>query len=412
METPRKWIVAAMNISNIFEVHIKPNGGHYLSGGEGELLQDILTKLGVDFEIVFPKDGEFGRELSPGNWSGIIGMVNRSEADIGISGLGIFEDRFRAVDFSFPYTTDGITFVLLKQTSKWEDLEFIRFFDLWTWLLILGSLLFMTTALFMITKQAESFDNILLHLFRAIMKQPLNLRKNHLKTKFVTCSWLILASMLSYFYWTGLQAFLTKPSGVKTVETFHELSEALEKGTLRAYVPKSTFALPFLMNSPEESIKLIGRKIAENNWYLTIREVMAHPLQGKNAATIASRNLLKFIFQVGQFKSQVLLSKHETYFASTGMALRKDFCCKAELRKVMSWLSSAGIYTKCLKSYSFRNWLANSKPFEDVEEDNMLYLEDFSDVFLMFSVGLFIALLVFFAEICVYHLKHKRLKRN
>ncbi|GFY61789.1 putative glutamate receptor [Trichonephila inaurata madagascariensis] len=412
MEFPRKWIIAALNMSNIFEVHKKPNGGHYLSGGEGEFLQDILTKLGIDFEIAFPKDMEFGRELTPGNWTGIIGMVNRGEADIGISGLGIFEDRFRAVDFSFPYTTDGITFVMIKQTSKWEALEFIRFFDLWTWFSILGSLLFMTTALFMITRHAEWFDNILLDLFRAILKQPLNLQKNHLKTKFITCSWLILTSMLAYFYWTGLQAFLTKPAGVKTVETFHELSEAVDKGALRAFVPKSTFALPFVMNSPEESIRLIGRKIAENNWYLTTRELMTHPLQSKDAATIASRNLLKFMFQVGEFKSRILISKHETYFASTGMALRKDFCCTAELRKVISRLISAGIFTKCFKTSSFKNWLATSKPFEDIEEDNMLAIEDFSDVFLMFSVGLFLALLVFLAEILVYHLKQKRTKRN
>ncbi|GFV45218.1 putative glutamate receptor [Trichonephila clavipes] len=412
MELPRKWIIAALNVPNILVVRKNPNGGHYLSGAEGEFLQDILTKLGVDFEIVFPKDMEFGRELTPGNWSGIIGMVNRSEADIGISGLGIFEDRFRAVDFSFPYTTDGITFAIIKQTSKWEALEFIRFFDLSTWLSILGSLLFMTTVLFMITRHAKLFDNILLDLFRAILKQPLNLQKHHLKTKFITCSWLILTTMLSYFYWTGLQAFLTKPSGVKTVETFHELSEAVQRGTLGAFVPKSTFALPFVMNSPEESIRLIGRKIAENNWYLTTREMMTHPLQSKDAATIASRNLFKFMFQVGHFKSRVLISKHETYFASTAMALRKDFCCKAELRRVMSRLISAGIFTKCFKTFSFRNWLASSKSFEDIEEDNMLAIEDFSDVFLMFSVGLFFALLVFFAEILVYYLNHNRSKRN
>ncbi|GFR25949.1 glutamate receptor ionotropic, delta-2 [Trichonephila clavata] len=109
-----KWIIAALNLSKIFEVHIDENGKTRTAGIEGYFAHDVFTGMNIEYEVVFPKDNEFGREGNNGSWTGIVGMVQRGEADLAIGTLGINENRFRAVDFSFPYATDGMNFAVLK----------------------------------------------------------------------------------------------------------------------------------------------------------------------------------------------------------------------------------------------------------------------------------------------------------
>ncbi|GFY53867.1 hypothetical protein TNIN_35491 [Trichonephila inaurata madagascariensis] len=100
MLSSKKWIVAALNRSRIFEIYPSINGKPNISGIEGRYFEIFMTKLGMDYEIVIPKDNEFGRELAFENWTGIIGMLHRGEADIGVNNLGVYEDRYRTVVIS------------------------------------------------------------------------------------------------------------------------------------------------------------------------------------------------------------------------------------------------------------------------------------------------------------------------
>ncbi|GFS60951.1 glutamate receptor ionotropic, delta-1 [Trichonephila clavipes] len=131
-----KWIIAALNLSKIFEVHIDENGKTRIAGIEGYFAHAIFTEMNIEYDVVFPEDNEFGRELNNGNWTGIVGMVQRGEADLAIASLGINENRFRVVDFSFPYSTDGMNFVVLKPSEWSKAFGFLELFDLPTWMLL------------------------------------------------------------------------------------------------------------------------------------------------------------------------------------------------------------------------------------------------------------------------------------
>ncbi|GFW84960.1 hypothetical protein TNCV_682481 [Trichonephila clavipes] len=98
-----------------------------------------MAKIGVNYEIITPEDGQYGIELSSGNWTGVIGMLYRGEAEIGISNLGIFEDRFRTVDFSSPYMSEGLYFSYVKSTKREQLFSFLRMFDFSTWVLFHAS---------------------------------------------------------------------------------------------------------------------------------------------------------------------------------------------------------------------------------------------------------------------------------
>ncbi|GFY48698.1 lig_chan-Glu_bd domain-containing protein [Trichonephila inaurata madagascariensis] len=110
--------------TRIFEIYPSGDGRPNISGIEGRFLEIIMTNLGKNYEIITPEDGEFGTELTFGIWTGVIGMLHRGEADITVANLGVYEDRYRTVDFGIPYLLDGLTYAILKQNDHWKIFSF------------------------------------------------------------------------------------------------------------------------------------------------------------------------------------------------------------------------------------------------------------------------------------------------
>ncbi|GFY40793.1 putative glutamate receptor [Trichonephila inaurata madagascariensis] len=152
MEMLSKWTIAALNRTKIFEIHPNMEGKPNLSGMEGELIKILMEKIDIDYEIVIPKDKEFGRKLPSGNWTGLIGMVHRGEADMAIGSLGIYENRFEDVDFGYPYIVDAVTFVMPKVNKQLKLFGFLHVFGFQVWLLILLTLFLVTSVMYASSK--------------------------------------------------------------------------------------------------------------------------------------------------------------------------------------------------------------------------------------------------------------------
>lgn len=70
--------------------------------------------------ISIPSDGEYGVKLANGSWAGIMGLVIRSEVDLTVGGMPLFEEYCDAVNVSYPYPLTEIIFMRdkLKPVSK------------------------------------------------------------------------------------------------------------------------------------------------------------------------------------------------------------------------------------------------------------------------------------------------------
>ncbi|GFQ70024.1 glutamate receptor ionotropic, delta-1 [Trichonephila clavata] len=340
-----KWIVAALNTSKMFEVQVNENGKKRIAGIEGKFADAIFTKMNIEYDIVFPEDNEFGHEINGGNWTGVVGMVQRGEADLGIATLGINENRFRVVDFSFPYTTDRLTFAVLKPSEWLTGFGFFNLLDLPTWILLFGSFLLSSA------------------LFFAMLKAT--------------------------------------PSKAAIIKNFRELSKAVERGTHRVYTGKGTFAVPFFLNSKELYFRLLGNEIERNNWYMQSEEMVKNPLKSTDTILVAPSEILKFLF--GN-QPRIFISEDSSYTISTAIVIRKDFCCKTQLRKVMSRVVSAGIYERYFNLESFRYSL--SLPGNEIkrDEERILTLNHLYGAFSMLLAGLVVSFLVFVGEVISHKL--------
>ncbi|GFY61324.1 putative glutamate receptor [Trichonephila inaurata madagascariensis] len=408
MKNLKKWTVATLNRTRVFEVYRLANGETNVAGTIGRFLDVILTKMKIQYDIVIPNDHEFGRKLKSGNWTGLMGMVQNGEADMAASTLAISEERLEIVDFSFPYNSNEMTFATLKQTGWRTTFGFVYLFDFLTWVLLFISILLSAAIFFLILKGVESYSNLVFNFLGSLLRQPLTLHKRAQEWKFMVCAWLLLTSVMTSVYAGVLLSFLTVPSQGKTVSTFRELSEALSEGTHSVYATKGTFLVPFLRSSEEEYLRLIGEKIDENDWYISGAEMSKSPLKGENSATIGSENLFKLLYGVGELKSKVLISEERIFPSYLGMALRKDFCCASELWQVTSRLASSGIFERFHKQESYKYWLSVMNKEATKETLNILSFQDLSDLFLILAVGLLTSLFVLIGEIIIHYAKTRR----
>ncbi|GFS65661.1 glutamate receptor ionotropic, delta-1 [Trichonephila clavipes] len=421
MRTGKKWIISTLNRSRLFEILPSSDGKPKIYGIEAELIKTLMTKIGVAYEIVTPEDGQYGIELSSGNWTGVIGMLYRGEADIGIANLGIFEDRFRTVDFSSTYMVDGLYFSYLKSTNREQIFSFLGIFDFSTWMLFLASFLLASVVILIILRDQETISSIMLYLFGSFLGQTLIFHKQINEWKVIFLSWMLFAFIMSSVYSGVLSSFLVLPSEGKIVGTFRDLSEAVLKGSHRAYTLKGTNHAAFLRHYPEPYLQSLGKMIEENHWHITADAMTQDPLKTKYSpdgkpkidAVLGAKYIFKMLYEVGDFKSKVFISEDRSSWGSMGIAFRKGFCCISEVNKYIIRIVEAGIYDKFLKDESLKYWFSLSseeRNVVEIAEDRILSIRDFIDAFLLLSAGLLISCLVFLIELIFPHLKFRYIK--
>ncbi|GFY63306.1 lig_chan-Glu_bd domain-containing protein [Trichonephila inaurata madagascariensis] len=395
-----KWLVATLNTSKEFEVYGNENAHIKISGTEGKFADEIFAKMSINYDTVFPEDNEYGREIHGGNWTGLIGMVKRGEADLAVGTLGISEDRFRVIDFSFPYTADRLTFAVLKPSQWLTTFGFFDVFDFPTWMLLLSSFFLSTVMFFSVLKGTVSYFEIVYDLFGSLMRQPLIFRNYMREKKFLVGTWLLFSCVMSTVFSGVLLSFLAKPSKAPIIKNFRELSRAVDRGTHHVYSLNGTLTVPFFLNSKEPYLRLLGRMIEQNNWYIPREEMINNPLKNTHSAIVCQYGYLKLLFGT---QSRILISEDSGYTVSTAFAIRKKFCCATQLRKVMSRLISAGIYDRIFKLESLRRSLSSPFSEEEMDEERTLTLHHLLGAFYILFTGLALSILVFVGEVILHY---------
>ncbi|GIY54811.1 glutamate receptor ionotropic, delta-1 [Caerostris extrusa] len=110
----RKTIVSIRPMEYLLDLNKSESGAVNLDGCEGKFLQIVLEALKIKYEIVISKDMLYGDPLPDGNFTGMVGMVQRGEVDLAMTSLAVTEIRSKVVNFSMPYYTAGISFVTVR----------------------------------------------------------------------------------------------------------------------------------------------------------------------------------------------------------------------------------------------------------------------------------------------------------
>ncbi|GFR23045.1 lig_chan-Glu_bd domain-containing protein [Trichonephila clavata] len=95
-------------------------------GIEYHLMNTLKSRLNFRVIMTNNSDGEFGRQLPDGSWTGYVGLITVGDALFSLATLSISIRRMKAVDFSTPYLFGKIGFVVMNPALEARKLVLIK----------------------------------------------------------------------------------------------------------------------------------------------------------------------------------------------------------------------------------------------------------------------------------------------
>ncbi|GBN54108.1 Glutamate receptor ionotropic, delta-1 [Araneus ventricosus] len=393
MERHPKTKVAVLSLPHAMSINISENGAMELGGFEGQFLQVVLEALEIEYEIIPEKENAFGHLQPNGTWTGIMGMMQRGDADLAFSHLTVTEERIRVANFSDVYTTTACVFATVMPENIKPAFGFLLPFDLTVWIAVLLTFCIMIV-LFGIFQSKYSPFKIFFRLFANFSKQDSMPVDDSLKYKILLLTWLFFVTVITFSWSATLLSFIVEPIRDNMVRTFRELSKAVQKGT-----HKATFynlSLPFLLNSEDEDLKRLGEIVVRNKWFVQASERGTGAQVGSRSVQAIHRNEAKLLF--GN-RDDVYISEDTLHVSPLAFAYGKTFCCPSKLNRILLRLSGAGLHEKLLRNSLLKVFLETPRKVETLTTESSLSITDLIGVFMLLGFGLIVSFVIFIGEV-------------
>ncbi|XP_015923459.2 glutamate receptor ionotropic, delta-1-like [Parasteatoda tepidariorum] len=370
-------------------------------GGFGGKFLDILSQYNnFKYNLVTSPDGEFGRPMAGGNWTGLIGMAQRNEADMAFSLMTVSEEKMAVVDFSTPYTIQEVTFFVEKQETPDHVLGFLKPFTFTLWICLLVTLLLYPTVYRVLLSKKYSYVTILFELYGSIFKQMIHLKQQTFKANMFLAVWWFFVLIISWSYSATLLTNLTVPTQDLPIKNFVELSLAVRNRGYRCFVETGSSIPSTLTSSADEDLKYLGRAIEKHKWYVNFDDLANGDVSLENIAV--SNIQLKLQLLSRQLSRNTEISKDILVSWNMALVLSKDFCFKENLNKIIQRMFSAGLFWKYQKD-EWRKLDSLSADLSTLSESaQMITLEELSDLFIFLLFGYVIAGLVLLGELIYF----------
>ncbi|XP_066983221.1 ionotropic receptor 21a-like [Macrobrachium rosenbergii] len=199
------------------------------------VIESLAGAMNFSVKYIEPPEGErWGEAKTDGSVSGMIGIVNRNEADIGVGTLFISITRADYIDFTDPFASEP-SCALLPQEKPLPSWQAIAFpFQPWTWFTIMVGLPFTGLVLYLLTvansklgSNSGSHDSLLYSLYNVL---GMHLNAQH-PTQYSTTMRIyigflsVYCMLITIAYSTNLTAFLTVEKIPRGIETIAELPD-------------------------------------------------------------------------------------------------------------------------------------------------------------------------------------------
>ncbi|XP_055936765.1 glutamate receptor ionotropic, delta-1-like [Argiope bruennichi] len=358
MEFPSFIKIASLSVQHILEVNTTETGEQILNGVEGRLLRTLAKSLNFQYKHMIPSDNILGLKGDNGNWSGVMGMLQRKEADFGMCGIAMLFDRLEVADFSKVFKIQRLSFLVEKPGSLPAVWAFVRIFDTVLWGIIIFVVFVAPLICSFLLNHKFSVIDLVVQFFGSISRQPLEFQMTSTRSRIFITSWLVFALVISSSYSACLLSYLSLPLQGKPITTFIDLSRAVRKGTHKSVMLKGAPSVYLLTKSGNEDLEFLGKTVLDNNWfYLPSQGIETSTVEG-NTAIINADFALKLL--LGKLPpGSFLISEDSLISFKFGIALRKGFCCTERLNTVLSRVLAAGLIDK----YQRDEW--NIQSFEN-----------------------------------------------
>ncbi|GFU30799.1 glutamate receptor ionotropic, kainate 5 [Nephila pilipes] len=366
-----------------------------IGGFEVGFLEVILKGLQLPYSLTIPEKLVWGNPDKNGNWSGVMGMVQRGEADMAIGSIFVTQARMTVADFSTPYTWQDITFATRMPGQRPKETAFMWPFSLQLWIGLAITIVFMTFIFRFCLTNIYSIRKLVFEIIGTLLHQSIEVQSSAFRDRCLILSWVCSCMFLSFGYTAVLLSFLSVPLKERPVETVDQLAKLVAQGKFRCFSAIGSGVAVSMMNSVYESHTIVGSFIENNKMYLDLqnKRAIAKFMNEGGTAWVVTRERIQFDSQ-----DMYYISRDKFFSFPVAIALNKQFRYSARLNKLVDRISAAGLYEKTVGDYLFKKLISNS----DSSENNSvkeLALDDLFGAFVILISGCALSILICLAEI-------------
>ncbi|KAG8185154.1 hypothetical protein JTE90_005133 [Oedothorax gibbosus] len=400
--------VAVKQVPGVCELGVDAVGRTIFTGTRGyeaRLLNLLSAIFNFQYQLVQPADGQWGGKTKDGNYSGMMGMLQRGEVSMAMCDLAITLDREAVVDFTIPHDIHRLVFATRLPRPKPKFITFLLPFSAEAWYMALVLLLVMPLIWRALLSVKYPMSKLYSDVFLSFLKGSIRIRLATLSDHILVYNWFCQGVVFALSYSAVLLSFLTLPLMESIVRDIPSLVNAVVAGSYRCMVFKGTVVMPSIREERNmAAIKLIAEAIERNNWYVdpTADGVRA-AIDAGDTAVISSE-----VFFNDHFRDSVAISEDSFFGVRIGIGLSKDFCCKKELDRKITRILYAGFIEKFRHDARYvGHSLAGSMETKGTKfgELKALKVEDMVGAFCILIIGYAISLVVLLAEIFLVEMK-------
>ncbi|XP_037784562.1 probable glutamate receptor [Penaeus monodon] len=207
-------------------------GRSIMGGPVGKLVTYFAKALNFTWYPVRPADGTFGSKMSNGSWSGVMGLVNRGEADMGYGPLLMSLERSEGVDFG-----DTLMFFNFKVMSGRGSPElnpwgFLYPLTPMVWLGLFAALVAVWLALVLLVNHALRstwFDRVVRQFttcLRVLLRQDLPKGFSHGREMALVGSWMMVTMIVIMGYSSTLVSLLAARNIPQPIQSLADLIQS------------------------------------------------------------------------------------------------------------------------------------------------------------------------------------------
>ncbi|NXG37127.1 GRIK3 protein, partial [Dromaius novaehollandiae] len=165
-----------------------------------DLLKELAIILGFTYEIRLVEDGKYGAQDDKGQWNGMVKELIDHKADLAVAPLTITHVREKAIDFSKPFMTLGVSILYRKPNGTNPSVfSFLNPLSPDIWMYILLAYLGVSCVLFVLS----------LFPFHPSPTPGSELMPKALSTRIIGGIWWFFTLIIISSYTANLAAFLT-----------------------------------------------------------------------------------------------------------------------------------------------------------------------------------------------------------
>ena len=221
--------IAFSNSTSGVLMNYNNDGTKIYSGAEYDMIIDMSEMLNFKFVMKMPEDREWGR-FANGNWTGLVGLLDRGEAEIAVGVVSITEARYAAINPTALIRMEEIALVSAKpaKAARWQSVY--EAFTLNLWMLSLVSLVLTGTALYVTRRLSDNkkdftWGESVFIPFRTLCFEPVKIKQPGCPTILILWVWMLMTVQLIGFYTGSLTSLTMTPVFTgKTIDSGEDLA--------------------------------------------------------------------------------------------------------------------------------------------------------------------------------------------